>query len=364
MDDPYHYLTLAARLALRGMGHVEPNPMVGAVIVKDGRIIGLGHHRKFGDLHAEREALESCRRQGHDPRGSTIYVTLEPCSHHGKQPPCTDALIAAGVARVVAATRDPNPQAAGGAEVLHRAGITVEFSDASPLAAAVSLPFIKHVTTDLPFVIAKWAQTHDGRLITRAGEPRWISGPRARRRVHALRGRVDAVLTGIGTVLHDNPRLTARDVAPRRVAQRVILDTHLRTPPTAAIFGDASHAPVLILTTEHALRSPRADALRAKNAALESVPAVPDGVDLRSALRTMRHKHGVHIVMIEAGPALLASLFTQDLIDAALVHVAPGITGPPDLKGPRVGPPGRFAVARARAVGLDVEFFYLCPTTP
>src|SRR5262245_52581624 len=155
------YLDLAARLACRAAGDVEPNPMVGAVIVRDGRIIGMGHHRKFGGLHAEREALADCRRRDEDPRGATMYVTLEPCRHFGKQPPCTDALIEAGIARVIAARADPDSTSGGGAEVLREAGIPCEFSDASRNAIELSDPFVKRVQTGLPWVIAKWAQTVD-----------------------------------------------------------------------------------------------------------------------------------------------------------------------------------------------------------
>src|ERR1041384_1914007 len=188
-------LDLAGRLARGGAGCVEPNPMVGAVVVRDGVVMGMGHHRRYGGPHAEREALADCRSRGDDPRGATVYVTLEPCCHFGKTPPCTDALIEAGVARVVAARRDPNPASGGGAAVLERAGIGVEFCGNSPSALAVSDPFVKRVTTGLPWVIAKWAQFEDGRMVTRPGEPRWISHEWARRRVHRLRGRVDAIVT-------------------------------------------------------------------------------------------------------------------------------------------------------------------------
>ncbi len=323
MRDERCHLDLAARLALRGMGHVEPNPMVGAVLVKSDRVIGLGHHRRYGHLHAEREALESARRQGHDPRGSTLYCTLEPCCHRGKQPPCTDAVIAAGIARVIYARPDPNPISRGGADILRAAGIPTELSAISPFATAVSLPFIKNITTDLPFVIAKWAQTADGRLITRPDEPRWITGPVARRRVHALRGRVDAVLTGIGTILADDPRLTPRAVRPRRIPRRIVLDTTLRTPPNAALFADAGKSTVVIVGSESAACSPRADRLRAAGAVIESVPAPEGRLDLVHALRVLKEKHSISSVMIEAGPTLLHALFARDLIDAAVVHAAP-----------------------------------------
>ena len=227
-------LDLAARLALRARGRAEPNPLVGCVLVKAGEVIGMGHHRLFGDVHAEVDALRSARRQGHDPLGCTAYVTLEPCNHQGKQPPCTRALIEAGVARVIAARRDDNPVAAGGFEALRSAGIPCEVSEDSSLARDISDPFFKRVRTGTPWVIAKWAQTIDGRVATRTGESKWISSEASRRRVHALRGRVDAIMCGLGTVLADDPMLTPRPTKgrgpPRRTPIRVVADAHLDIP--------------------------------------------------------------------------------------------------------------------------------------
>ncbi|MFI4882116.1 MAG: bifunctional diaminohydroxyphosphoribosylaminopyrimidine deaminase/5-amino-6-(5-phosphoribosylamino)uracil reductase RibD, partial [Phycisphaerales bacterium JB064] len=197
--DDKHYLDMAARLALLGLGRVEPNPMVGCVIVRDGRVLGAGAHRVFGQPHAERRAIEDAKCKGHDLRGATAYVTLEPCAHTGKQPPCTDALLEAGIAQVVYAAADPHPDARGGASVLESASVRVRQSNASQLATAVSAPFRQRVLEGRPWVIAKWAQTLDGRIATRAGDSQWISSRASRRRVHALRGRVDAILTGMGT---------------------------------------------------------------------------------------------------------------------------------------------------------------------
>jgi diaminohydroxyphosphoribosylaminopyrimidine deaminase/5-amino-6-(5-phosphoribosylamino)uracil reductase len=286
---PKPLLDLAARAALRAAGDVEPNPMVGAVIVKGDRIIGIGHHRKFGGLHAEREALADCRRRGEDPRGSTIYVTLEPCCHHGKQPPCTDALIEAGITRVIAARRDPNPVSANGAEVLHRAGIICEFTDASPLATRLSDPFIKRITTGLPWVIAKWAQTIDGRIATRTGESRWISGEVSRRRVHHLRARVDCILTGMGTVIADDPLLTARGIGRvRRVARRVVIDSDLDIPVIAQLVRTAREFPTTVVCSDQAAAAtasgPRREALKAAGVEILPVPLLERGIDLNAAL--------------------------------------------------------------------------------
>ncbi|GAF88580.1 unnamed protein product, partial [marine sediment metagenome] len=210
--DPLDHRMMARAIALarRGEGHVEPNPMVGCVIVRNRRSIGEGYHRRFGGPHAEIEALLACTR---DPQGATVYVSLEPCCHHGKTPPCTDALIAARVARVVVAARDPNPVVRGrGIRRLRTAGIDVETGVLEGEAAEVLAPYATRVRLYRPFVIAKWAQSLDGKLATRTGHSQWISCEASRRRVHRLRARVDAILVGCGTVLADDPLLTARGV--------------------------------------------------------------------------------------------------------------------------------------------------------
>lgn len=360
-DDAGRYLSLAARLALRAWGDVEPNPMVGAVIVKDGRIIGLGHHRRYGGLHAEREALADCRRRGEDPRGSTVYVTLEPCCHHGKQPPCTDALIEAGVAAVVAARRDPGRESGGGAAVLERAGIACRFSDASPLATAISDPFIKGTERALPWVLAKWAQTLDGRLVTRPDEPRWISGEAARRRVHRVRARVDAVLTGIGTALADDPRLTARGVRRHRDAMRVVLDSELQLPANSALVRTAGEASLVVFCRGDVATTERASSLVAHGVQVVAAPSGASGLDIEAVLRELRSRYQVTTVMLESGPRLLIAAFAADLIDLALVHVGGGANEPvlarrsAALAAPALADPARFACCRERRRGEDLE---------
>lgn len=342
--------------------------MVGAVIVNDGQVIGIGHHRKYGGLHAEREALAECRRRGSDPRGATAYVTLEPCCHHGKQPPCTDALIESGIAHVIAARRDPNPVSGGGADVLHRAGIPCEFTEASPLATRLSDPFIKRITTGLPWVIAKWAQTRDGRLVTTPGEPRWISGEVSRRRVHRLRARVDAVLTGMGTVIADDPRLTARDVPRlRRIARRVVLDTSLNLPPFSNLARTARETPILAICSEAALSSP---GIAPRRAALErmgvQIAAIPDkgqGLDLIAALRMLADQYSASTVLLECGPRLLGSMFGLDLIDECLIHVG-GVSSPEGAvsaanhRAPQLAELDRFQLVRKHSRGQDFELTY------
>jgi diaminohydroxyphosphoribosylaminopyrimidine deaminase/5-amino-6-(5-phosphoribosylamino)uracil reductase len=364
-ENPRRMLDLAARLALRGAGLVEPNPMVGCVIVKDGRVIGMGHHRVFGGLHAERDALAACAAAGEDPRGATVYCTLEPCNGTGKQPPCVEALIAAKVARVVYARRDPNALKAGGHRALEAAGISCALCEESRPASGLSAPFEKLVTTDLPWVVAKWAQTIDGRVATRAGESKWITSARTRARVHRLRARVDAVLVGVGTVLADDPMLTARDVRRvRRTAIRVVLDTSARTPPASALVRSAREVPVVVIHGPDAGNG-AIEALRAAGVATAEVGLRGGRVDARAALAWLRARMNVATVLVEAGPALLGSLVRDGLVDEARVHVGPRVMGDEGARGaveglgsgPLAGVP-RFVLAGVRRVGEDVEMVY------
>jgi diaminohydroxyphosphoribosylaminopyrimidine deaminase / 5-amino-6-(5-phosphoribosylamino)uracil reductase len=371
MTTPGQYLDLAARLALRAAGDVEPNPMVGAVIVKDDRIIGLGHHKKYGGLHAEREAIADCLRRGHSTIGSTIYTTLEPCRHHGKQPPCTDAVIEAGIARVIVAHADPNPVSRDGAGVLRRAGIPVEFCSESRLAIDISEPFIKRTMTGLPWVIAKWAQTLDGKIATGGGESKWISGELSRARVHRLRARVDAIICGVGTILTDDALLTGRGVPRiRRVARRVVLDTKLKTPLTSALVRTAHEAPVIIVCDEERLvrggaMADAAAALRDAGVEVIPLPTFRDGMDIRTVLRILSQKHSAANVLFEAGPRVLGSLLGAGLADELMVYVAPMVFGDewatPSVRGmitPTIARAPRFELRRMRRRGADVELTY------
>lgn len=374
MEEAVKMLNLAARLASRGAGRVEPNPMVGAVIVREGRVIGMGHHGKFGGLHAEREAIADARRRGENPRGATIYVTLEPCSHFGKQPPCVDAVLEAGIARVVMARRDPNPVSAGGLEKLEAAGVKVEVCGESRAALDASAAFVKRVSTGLPWVIAKWAQTIDGRVATRSGESKWISGPRARGRVHRIRSRVDAILTGMGTILADDPMMTARRPdgtlrSERRVARRVIADTDLDLPVDTAIVRSARQIPVTVACAKElataAITAERRAKLEAAGVEIVGVRAGARGVDLEELLRLLVVRHDVSNVLVEAGPAILGSLFDGGLVDEAVVFVAPMLLGDELARAAATGRIAEtlsagihFSLKRARTLGSDVELTY------
>jgi len=357
-------LERAALVGLRGLGLVEPNPMVGCIITDArGEVIGVGHHSRFGAAHAEVEALRACARAGRDPRGGTAWVTLEPCNHTGKTGPCTEAIIRAGLARVVIARRDTHPVAAGGAERLCQAGIDVRFSGASPLASALAEPFLRRVETGRPLVIAKWAQTIDGRMATRAGESKWISGPVSRRKVHRLRGMVDAVLTGIGTVLADDPLLTCRGVPARRVARRVIIDPRLETPASSQLVATARSVPLTIVTHPSALS--RADALTRAGADVVAGPVIGEHLDLAGVLRWLSAERAVSTVLVEAGSRLLGAMLEQGLVDEALVFVAPMVLGDPRAMGPEragaapiLADATRFTLRRVRRSGNDVMLHY------
>jgi len=330
-------LDLAARHAARAAGWVEPNPLVGAVITKeptggattvaDAQIVAIGHHRRFGQVHAERDALDRAHELGRDVRGCTMYVTLEPCSHTGKQPPCTEALLRSGIARVVCARKDPNPLAASGAEVLRQAGIAVEFTSASLNAIELSEPFINSLSSKLPWVIAKWASTIDGHLATRTGDSKWISSEKSRRHVQHLRSRVDAILTGIGTVLADDPELTCRDVPARRSALRIVLDSQLQIAehPACKLLRTLDRAPLLVLTTRQHAIGPAAQRLIASGVAIEALPdaatnqpgIIPASnhrplLNLRAAFELLRSRFNASTVLIEAGGTLLGSILQGD----------------------------------------------------
>jgi diaminohydroxyphosphoribosylaminopyrimidine deaminase/5-amino-6-(5-phosphoribosylamino)uracil reductase len=371
MNEAKRYLDLAARLALRSLGKVEPNPPVGCVFVRNGVVIGAGHHRRFGGLHAERDALAAMREAGVDAAGSTAYVTLEPCNGHGKQPPCVEALIDAKVSRVVFAARDPNPGKSGGAEALRAAGSVGELCAASGSGSSLTAPFVKRLRTGLPWVIAKWAQTIDGRIATRTGESQWISNEWSRRRVHELRGRVDAVITGLGTVNADDPMLTARGVRARRVARRVVIDSDLDIAHDRKLVRTARDVPTIVVCDGSllgaAIAAHRINALREAGVEIIGVPQVGGHgrLDLAAALRELVARHLVTNVLIESGPGLMGSCFGEDLIDEAWVYVAPMLFGDDQARPAaagmiteRLADAKRFRLARVKPLGGDVELVY------
>ena len=314
----------AIALARKGEGRVEPNPMVGCVIVRRGRIIGMGYHRRFGGPHAEIEALRSCKES---PSGSTVYVSLEPCRHFGKTPPCTDALIQAGVANVVAAVPDPNPHVSGGgAKVLRRAGIPVRFGVLVHEASELLAPFLTRARLGRPYVIAKWAQTLDGRLAATGGDAKWISGEASRRMVHRLRARVDAVLIGSGTALMDDPLLTAREVPVRRVAARVVVDRRLRLREASRLVRSIDEAPLLVFTSSGRASSSKAGRLKNRGVKVIGLAESANGLSLKRCLGVLCDR-GATNVLVEGGAETLSRFFSAGLVDEAWVFTAPRFMG-------------------------------------
>jgi diaminohydroxyphosphoribosylaminopyrimidine deaminase / 5-amino-6-(5-phosphoribosylamino)uracil reductase len=315
------WMSRALAEAERGRGAVEPNPMVGAVVVRDARVVGVGHHERFGGPHAEVIALA---RAGELAAGSTLYVTLEPCCHHGKTPPCTDAVLKAGVARVVAAMRDPFPKVdGGGASRLRASGVEVEMGLMADEARRLNGPYLKRLATGLPYVTAKWAMTLDGKTATKTGDSRWISGPRSRSLVHEVRGRMDAILAGIGTVLADDPMLNARPPGPR-LAARVVLDGSARLPVESQLARTAREIPVWLAVTD---RAP-ADRLRPlENLGCEILRFPGEGPVPILPLLEELGRRGVTNLLVEGGGAVLGAFLDTDQVDEVDVYLAPLVEG-------------------------------------
>lgn len=334
------FMEHACALARCGEGWVSPNPQVGCVLVRDGQVIGQGWHQRFGGLHAEREALADCERQGQSAQGATAYVTLEPCAHTGKQPPCADALIEAGVARVVVGSADPNPLVAGkGIERLRSAGVQVEEGVAREACDRLNAPFFHVMETGMPYVIAKFAETLDGKVATHTGASRWITGEAAREKVHEDRARFAAIMVGVGTVMADDPMLTARPQVTRSVLGvhqplRVVADTHLRTPLGSKLVQTARDCPTCIVTSVQ--EGSAFDALVAAGCQMIAVPERDGHVDLPKAVRALGER-GIDSIIIEGGPQLLGAAFDAQLPNLVQAYLAPKIFGNAAAPGPVAG---------------------------
>ena len=351
------YMLRAIELAKRGAGRTNPNPMVGAVIVKDGAVIGEGYHERCGELHAERNALADCRARGHDPAGATIYVTLEPCCHYGKTPPCTEALIEAQIARVVIGSFDPNPKVAGkGTQILRNAGIEVKENVLRAECDAVNYVFLHYITTGTPYVILKYAMTADGKICTVSGKSRWVTGEKARERTRRDRDRYAAIMVGIGTVLTDDPLLTCR-VEGGRNPVRVICDSNLRIPRDAQIVRTAKDVPTILATAieDEARLAP----FRAAGCEIITVPrenfvaagggtvtdgvhaaghAAPSGsIDLKALMKALGERQ-IDSVILEGGATLNAAALQAGIVNRVQAYIAPKIFGGAAAKTPVAGP--------------------------
>ncbi len=328
MDD-VAYMRQAVALARRGTGWTAPNPLVGAVVVKDGKVIGRGYHARCGGLHAERAALADCTAS---PRGATMYVTLEPCCHQGRQPPCTDAILAAGIARVVVGSDDPNPLVAGkGLEILRRGGVEVVSGVLREACDALNPVFFHFIRTKRPYVVMKYAMTMDGKIATRTGASRWITGEAARRRVHRDRHRYTAIMAGVGTVLADDPMLNCR-IKGGKNPVRIICDTHLRTPLTSQIVRTAGEIPTILATcAEPSLYGPYLDA----HCQVWTLPERDGHVDL-DALMDRLGSAGIDSVLLEGGGTLNWAALESGIVQRIQAYVAPKLFGG-DAKSPVEG---------------------------
>jgi diaminohydroxyphosphoribosylaminopyrimidine deaminase/5-amino-6-(5-phosphoribosylamino)uracil reductase len=318
------FMALALKLAAKAAGYTSPNPLVGAVVVKDGSIVGKGYHHRYGKPHAEVEAL---RQAGPLARGGTLYVTLEPCNHHGKTPPCTEAVLAAGISRVVIANADPNPGVTGGgAAYLREKGLIVDLGLLAEAGARLNAAFFKAMTTGRPLVIAKAAASLDGKIATRTGDSQWITGPKARLWVHRLRHEVDAILVGAGTVLADDPQLTTRLPGGKGLdPTRVILDSHLRLPLSAKVLTQESKAPTWIVCTE-AAPADKVAAIRSLGVEVMVTPPRDGRVDL-GALLALLGERRLHSLLVEGGATVHGAFFDARLVDTFHLILAPKFIG-------------------------------------
>ena len=359
-EEDREFMAQALALAEQGRGFVEPNPMVGAVVVQDGRVVGEGHYRRFGGPHAEVHAL---RQAGDRARGATMYVTLEPCDHEGKTPPCAPLVAESGLKRVVMCTLDPTAaRRAGGARLLARRKVRVEAGLCREEAARLNAGFFKLAATGRPLVVAKWAMTADGKLAAASGSSRWISSPPSRHLVHRVRGQVDCVIVGSRTATLDDPLLTCRDAERRRVAARLVVCGTSLPAPQSQLVQTAVESPVLL--AHPAGRAPEGlDALTARGCEALPVPAEPHApgrVDLGALLDELGARRMTN-VLVEGGGELLGGLFDAGLVDRVMIFVAPlivggaGATTPVAGKGVEAVEDGlRLRDCRSERVGPDV----------
>lgn len=337
------HLMRALQLAERGRGRVSPNPLVGAVVVRDEAVIGEGFHAELGGLHAERAALADCRGRGEDPAGATLYVTLEPCAHQGRQPPCVDAVLEAGIARVVIASEDPSEKASGrGPGILRDGGVDVVFAAGAEAAAArlLNQPFRKHARTGLPLVTLKLAMSLDGRTATAPGDSPWISGELSRALVHRWRAESDAIAAGIGTVLADDPLLTARQ-ADARQPLRVVFDSQARLPLDSKLLATLDQSPVLVVTAPDADPA-RLGALRDGGAEILVASGSTSADRIGSALADLGRR-GVTSLFLEGGRTLATAFVVADQLDESRTFVAPVLLGQ-TIPDPRAGGAGEGGV--------------------
>ncbi|MGO5479456.1 bifunctional diaminohydroxyphosphoribosylaminopyrimidine deaminase/5-amino-6-(5-phosphoribosylamino)uracil reductase RibD [Anaerovoracaceae bacterium HCP3S3_H6] len=331
------FMKRAIELAKQGVGWTAPNPLVGAVVVKNGRVIGEGYHRKYGELHAERNALAACTE---DPAGATLYVTLEPCCHYGKTPPCTEIIIEKKIAKVVIGSRDPNPKVAGkGARILREHGINVVEDYMREACDALNPVFFHYITTKTPYVVLKFAMTLDGKIATRTGASKWITGEAARNHVHQLRGRYAGILAGIGTVLADDPMLNCR-IDGAHQPLRIILDSHLRIPMGSRLVRSAKEYPLLIVCNESTRGreegTNRIQKLEEAGAKVWTLPEKNGHPDLNVLMQRLGEEK-IDSVLIEGGGTVNEAVLKAHIVHHVYAYIAPKIFGGEDAKTPVEG---------------------------
>ena len=345
------YMKKALLLAKKGQDFVSPNPLVGAVVVKNGKIIGQGYHQKYGDLHAERKALESCIQS---PQDATMYVTLEPCCHFGKTPPCCDAIINSGIKKVVVATLDPNPLMSGkGIKALKTAGIEVVVGVLERESQAMNEVFFHYIKTKTPFVVIKYAMTADGKIATTTGKSKWITGEKARENVHKDRSRYSAIMVGVQTVIADNPMLTSR-IKNAKNPVRIICDTSLRTPINSQIIKTSNNIKTIIATssTNNELK----EKFKSRGCKIIEVPQKNSHIDLQVLMQKLGQTQ-IDSILLEGGSTLNFSALNSEIVNKVQAYVSPKIFGGECAKTP-VGGVGFLSPDKCiKLVDKTVEFF-------
>ncbi len=328
------YMKRALELAKCGTGFVAPNPLVGAVIVKDQQIIGEGYHKRFGENHAEINALQDAHKKNHDITGATMYLTLEPCSHYGKTPPCAEALMSSGISKVVIGLIDPNPLVSGrGIEILKKSGIEVVTGVLEDDCKDINEVFLKHISSRTPFVTLKYAMTLDGKISSFSGDSRWITNEKSREFVHELRHSSSAIMVGIGTVIMDDPSLNTRlDIENTKDPIRIVVDTKGRIPLCAKVLNMDSDAKTILATTELIQKS-KLNALNEKGVTVIICPLLENQVDLQFLLETL-HSENIDSILLEGGSELNFNMLKEKLIDKVITFIAPKIIGGSDAKTP------------------------------
>ncbi len=347
------HLLRSIELAAEARGHTSPNPLVGAVVVQQGRVIGEGFHAGPGEEHAERVALAAC---GEDPAGATLYVSLEPCAHHGRTPPCTEAIVEAGISRVVVASDDPTPKASGrGLGILRDEGVGVDVVDGDVAFAArlLNQPFRKHARTGRPLVIFKSAMTLDGKVATRTGDSQWISGEASRARSHRWRAESDAVAVGIGTALADDPQLTARLEGVSRQPRRVVFDSEARLPVASRLVQGVSEVPVTVVTSRAASRT-NVQALQAADVDVILATGENEAARVAHALDELGARD-IQLLLLEGGPHLSGAFLEAGEIDEARIFIAPVVAGGREARTVVEGIGAEAMSAAVRALSVKTE---------